>query len=135
MERTTVGLLGAVAGLAALGSAHAATAPAPDPVEVLQASSYADLLAPIPNAAALLRADDAARAQKSAADSLGGIEVAQGYYYNPYYYNPYYYYNRPYPYYRQYYRRYYRRRHHHHHHHRVSFIGVPGVSGVVVDQS
>ena len=58
MDKKTLGLLGAVAGLAAAGSAHAANAPVPNPAEALQASSYADLLAPVQNAAALLKADD-----------------------------------------------------------------------------
>jgi hypothetical protein len=65
MEKKTGGLLGAVAGLAAMGTAQAAIHPASTPSEALQVSSYADLLAPIPHATALLRADDEARAKTS----------------------------------------------------------------------
>ena len=50
MEKKIAGLLGAVASLGALGAAQAA--PAPAPTDVLQASSYAELLEPITNASA-----------------------------------------------------------------------------------
>ena len=134
MDRKTFGLLGAVAGLATtIGPAQAAINPAPDASPALQASSYADLLAPIPNAAALLKAEDAARAQ--AAET----QLAQ--YYYPYYYSPYYYNYSPYPYYSYpYYHHhhhhhhnfYYRRRyHHHHHHHHAAFFAVPGAGKTV----
>ena len=65
--------------------AQAVTSPAPDPTEALQASSYADLLAPISNPAAALKADNAARA--NAAERLNELELAQAYYY-PYYSPP-----------------------------------------------
>ncbi|HET8997269.1 MAG TPA: hypothetical protein VFN42_11430, partial [Acetobacteraceae bacterium] len=64
MDKMTAGLLGAVAGLATMGAAQAATTPAVSPSNALQASSYADLLEPIPNAAALLKADDGLRAEQ-----------------------------------------------------------------------
>jgi len=60
MDKRTTGLLGVVAGIATMGSAQAATQPA-----LAQPTSYADLLAPISNAVALLKAD-AARAQEPA---------------------------------------------------------------------
>ena len=122
MDKKIAGLLGAVAGLATVGGAQAAVnpAPAPDPAEAMQASTYADLLAPIPNAEALLEADNAARAQRN-------IEMAQ-YYYNypppPYYYHHHHHHHHhnPYGY----------NNHDHHHHHNSAFIGIPGVGGVVV---
>jgi hypothetical protein len=107
MDKTISGLLGVIAGLATMGSAQAATSPVLNPSGTAQASSYADLLAPIPNAVELLKADDAARAQQPAKDT----QIAQGYYY-PYYYGPY-----ESPYYYPYYR-YYHHHHHHHHHYR-----------------
>lgn len=58
MEKKIAGLLGAVASLGALGAAQAA--PAPAPTDVLQASSYAELLEPITNASAKLQALDEA---------------------------------------------------------------------------
>jgi hypothetical protein len=112
MDKKTVGLMGAVAGLATMGSAHAAAPPGPGVAEAMQASSYADLLKPVPDAVALLKADDATRVQ---------IQRINGYvYFNygpppppPYaYYQPYY----P-PDYRSYYPGYYYHHHHHHHHH------------------
>ncbi len=87
MDKKIAGLVGAVAGVAAIGSVQAA----PNPSQAPQAASYADLLAPIPNAAAQLKAADAAQAKQAE----GGLQLAQYYYY-------------PYRYY-------------HHHHHGVYF--------------
>src|ERR1700739_3620136 len=50
MDQKIAGLLGAVAGLATAGAAQAAIEPAPNASEALHASSYADLLTPVPNA-------------------------------------------------------------------------------------
>src|SRR6185312_1083876 len=64
MDKKISGLLGAVAGLATMGSANAAvydTPAAPLPA----ATSYAELLGPVDNAPALLVADDDARMQQS----------------------------------------------------------------------
>ncbi len=133
MDKKIAGLIGAVTGLATASGAQAAVNP-PASSEALQASSYADLLAPIANPVELLNADNAARAQevRPAAD----FQVAQSYY--PYY--GYYGYNNGYynyPYYHHhhhnsYYRPYSYHHHHHHHHHNSAFIGIPGVGGIVV---
>jgi hypothetical protein len=120
MEKTTVGLLGVLAGLAAMGSAQAANAPAPVPSQALQASSYAELLAPIPDAVALMRADDAARAQQPPA---GEVQLAD---YNPYYPN-----YRHHHHHHHHHHQAYNHHHHHHHHHDSAYIGIPGV-GVVI---
>lgn len=56
MDKKIAGLLGAVAALGTVSSTQAA--PLVPPTEVLQANSYADLLAPIPNAGAILEAVD-----------------------------------------------------------------------------
>ena len=119
MDKKIAGLLGAVAGLATMTSAQAATGPAPKSTEALQASSYSDLLAPISNAAALLQADDAARAQQQP-EPADDFQVAQLYYVadvNHHHHH-------------HVYRRY--TRHHHHHHHHAAFVGIPGLGGVVV---
>ena len=121
MEKTTVGLLGVVAGLAAMGSAQAANAAAPEPSHVLQAASYADLLAPIPDAVAVMRADDAVRAQQPPAG--GEVQLAD-YDYNPYY-PQYHHHHHHHHHHHAYYH------HHHHHHHHSAYVGVPGV-GVVI---
>jgi hypothetical protein len=95
-----VGLLGA---LVAGTQAHAAL-PTASPQSVLAASSYAELLRPIPNALATLKALDAPEAR---------VEEAQ---YYPYYYRP-----PPIAYYHHHHHhhhhRYYYHHHHHHHHH------------------
>ena len=56
MDKKIAGLLGAVAALGTVSTTHAA--PLAPPQEVLQANSYADLLQPIPNAAAVLKVVD-----------------------------------------------------------------------------
>jgi hypothetical protein len=129
MDKRIAGLLAGVAGLATMSAAQAAIQPASDPAEALKASSYADLLSPIPDAVALLEADNAARAQP-AAEPAEGVQLAQAYYYPPYSY-PYYNYHRHHHHHNNYYGRYYRQQHHHHHH-QGAFVGVPGVGGVVI---
>lgn len=118
MDKKIAGMLGAVAAVAAVSGAQA-SAPVQTSNDPLAVQSYADLLAPIPNAAQLLIADDA----KLTAQSAGGVQVAQvvvGHHHHhhvvvaPR-------------------RRYWRHHHHHHHHHHHgAFVGVPGVGGVVV---
>ncbi len=91
MDKTVAGLLGAVAALGAASTAQAAVPLSVEPVS--EAQSYADLLKPIPNAAALLAAADEAERQadldRAGADSAPLFQV-----------------------------QYYRHHHHHHHHHR-----------------
>lgn len=127
MEKKIAGLLGAVAGLAAAGTAQAAIPEAPPASQALQASSYADLLAPISNPIELLAADNVARAQQPAPEPE--VQLAQAYYYPPYSYP---YYNYHHHHHHHHHHSYYRRSHHHHHHHNSAFIGVPGIGGVVV---
>ena len=59
-----VGIVGAVSGLAALDGAQAAALNAPNTTGLTAAKSYAELLEPIPNALAVLRAVDAAEADR-----------------------------------------------------------------------
>jgi hypothetical protein len=125
MDKKIAGLLGAVAGIATMASAEAATEPGSTPSTAPAASSYADLLAPIPNAVEQLKAADAARVQPQ------NEQVAQyynngynGYGYNGYGYNGY---NSGYGY-----PRYHHHHHHHHHHQQGAIIGIPGVGGFVV---
>jgi len=116
MEKKIAGLLGAVAGIATIASAQAATEPASTSPEMSRASSYADLLEPIANPVELLAADNAARTQEPSA-----VELAQ---YSPYPYNPYRYNRHHHHHHNVYYR------HHHHHHHHHGGIVLPG--GVVI---
>jgi hypothetical protein len=83
MYKTITGLLGAVA---TLGVAQAA--PTPDPSGALKANSFAELLEPIPNAAALLNAMD----EKPATEN--NVQVAYHHHHHHH--------------------RYFRRHHHHH---------------------
>jgi hypothetical protein len=123
MDKTKT-LLGAVAGLATMGAAHATIAPAPNPSEFLQASSYSDLLAPVQNAPALLKADNTMRASEGVQqDDVGRIppgNVQEADYYGP---------PPGYRHHHHHHHQAYRRDHHHHH---TSYVGVPGVGGVVV---
>jgi hypothetical protein len=103
MDKKIVGAIGAIAGLATLDSAAQAT-PAVAPSQPTGAQSFAELLDPIPNAVAALRAaDTAARAaqEQTAEDRAGEVQVAQHHHHHRY-------------------------RHHHHHHHRV-IIRLPRV--------
>ena len=113
MEKKIAGLLGAMATLGAFSAAQAAPAPVPAPADVLRANSFADLLEPIPNAAALLQAvDESAPTQSADAN----VQLAQYYYHHHHHHHAW----------RRYAPRvvvvpprygYYRRHHHHHHHH------------------
>jgi hypothetical protein len=113
MDKKIAGLLGAVAALAMMDAAQAASAPTQNPAEILKASSYGDLLAPIPNAVALLRAVDTAGGATEAAELSSGVQVAQYHHHHHHHryggglrrFLP--------PVYRP-----VRRYHHHHHHHR-----------------
>ena len=121
MEKKIAGLLGAMATLGAFNGAEAAPTPSPAPTDVLRANSFADLLEPIPNAAALLRAVDEQRPNSSADEN---VQLAQFYHHHHHHHHHH-------GYYRGYdrydeprivvvpprYRRYYHHHHHHHHHH------------------
>src|ERR1700681_1539364 len=124
MEKKIAGLLGAMATLGAFNAAEAVPIPSPAPTDILRANSFADLLEPIPNAAALLQAVDESR---PAASADGNVQLAQlHYHHHPHHHH----------HHHSQYRRYYEeprivivppryRRdgyyHHHHHHHHHSF--------------
>jgi len=109
MDKKIAGLLGAVAGLATIGTAQAAINPAAGQ-DALQAYSYADLLTPIAHPIALLKADDAARAQKPAAEPAADFQLAENYHHHHHHHT-------------------YSRNYHHHHrydHRRSAFFSIPG---------
>ncbi len=118
MEKKIAGLLGAMATLGALNAAQAAPIPSPAPTDVLRANSFADLLEPIPNAAALLQAVDKSAPVPSADEN---VQLAQ------YYYHHHHHHHHHHGFYPRYAPRVvivpprYRRYHHHHHHHHHSF--------------
>jgi hypothetical protein len=88
MDRKIAGLLGAAAALTTATAAYAAT---PTPADLPLVTNYQDLLTPVPNPVAALRADDARLAKLPA----GEMKIAQEHHHH----------HRPPP----------RRRHHHHH--------------------
>jgi hypothetical protein len=107
MEKKIAGLLGAIASLGVVNAAQAAPAPGPAPTDVLRADSFADLLSPIPNAAALLQAVDESAPVSSAGEN---VQLAQYHHHHHHHHH-------------HGFRRYaprlivVPRRHHHHHHH------------------
>ncbi len=112
MDKKIAGLLGGVAALT-LGAAQAATPQAAAPGDGLRASSYADLLAPVPNAVAALQEDDASRDVKT---STGRVRVAEDHHHHHHH---------------RYHKRViilkghrHRHHHHHHHHHHQGYLGV-----------
>jgi hypothetical protein len=117
MGKKIAGLVGAMATLGAFNGAQAAPTPSPAPTDVLRANSFADLLEPIPNAAALLRAVDESGPIPPADEN---VQLAQFYHHHHHHHHHHHGWRRydeprivvvP--------RRY--RHHHHHHHHHHSF--------------
>jgi hypothetical protein len=90
MDKKIAGLLGAAAALSAVNSAQAA---APS-TQAEPAASYRDLLEPVPNALAMLKANDA---QGTTNQPNGQTRLAQHHHHHHH--------------------RWWRRYHHHHHHH------------------
>ena len=110
MDKRIVGVIGAITGLAALDQAAQATpsaTPTPDP---MNARSFAELLDPIPNALAALRAADAA-ARETENEAVhaqdGNVQVAGWHHHHHH---------------NRWRSQWWWRHHHHHHHHRVIII-------------
>jgi hypothetical protein len=90
LDKKMAGLLGAVAALGTLGTAQAT----PAPTDVLAANSYAELLQPVPDASARLKALD-----EHQSTAPGGRPIQLAYHHHHHHHH------------------HHRRRHHHHHHH------------------
>ena len=109
MDKKIAGVLGAVAALSTLTGAQAA------PGDVLRASSYAELLNPIPDAAAQLKALD----ERAASQPAGGeksLQLAYPHHHHHHHHRAYF--RRPIivvPH--RHYHHYHHHHHHHHHHH------------------
>jgi hypothetical protein len=71
MDKRVAGLLGAAAAVTVVTGAQAAPA---QPAQLTAASNYRDLLEPIPNAVALLKADEASRGQAAPAAKLERVQ-------------------------------------------------------------
>ena len=104
MDKKVAGLVGAISAVSAMGAIPPASAK--DVVEVMTPRSYAELLQPIPNAVALLQADDLARDRSEG----GNVQLAQWHHHH---------HHRWWRRYRHHHHhhRWWRRYHHHHHHH------------------
>lgn len=123
MDKKIAGLLGAVAAVTTMTGAQAATQTPADTSSALRASSYADLLMPVPNATEALVADNMLLGQ-SAAKRAAGVKVAE------YYHHHHHHHHHDVVVIKRH--RHHYHHHHHHHHHSGAYIGVPGV-GVRVD--
>jgi hypothetical protein len=106
MDKRIAALLGAAAALTTVTAAQAATASTP---QLPAATSYRDLLDPIPNAVSLLKADDARLAEQPAtAEQVAQLSVRIGHHHHHHHHH----HIVPRPM-----RRMFRHHHHHHHHH------------------
>ncbi len=101
MDKTIAGLIGAVGVLASADMAQAAVRAPQSVAAALQAHSYADLLAPIPNAAALSM--QLRETQEKA--PIEDVQLVILHHHHHHHHH------------RYYRHRYYRHRYHHHHHH------------------
>lgn len=116
-----VGIVGAVSGLAALDSAQTAGLETPNATGLTAAKSYAELLEPIPNALAVLRAVDAAEAARSVQEAETDAAVMQVQYHHHHHHNRWRHHHH--------HNRWWRRHHHHHHnrwrrhHHHSQYLG------------
>jgi G3E family GTPase len=98
MDKKVAGLVGAISSLGAMNTVEASAA---QNAEVLSARSYAELVQPIPNAVALLKAAEAADAARAmAAERNPNVRLAQYWGHHHHHHH-----------------RYYHHHHHHHHHH------------------
>jgi hypothetical protein len=119
MDRKIAGVIGAITGLAALDSAAQATPAVTADSGNLNARSFAELLDPIPNAVAALRAADAAAARETrdeSADGQNGVQVA-GYHHHHHRYWHYHHHHHHHRVWRWYHHHHRYHHHHHHHHH------------------
>lgn len=112
MDKKIAGLLGAAAAVATVGGANATEAPG---TPQNPATSYRELLNPVPNAVAALKADDTQRTNSSQPD----VKLAQYHHHHHHHHHGHYYAPRvrivpP---------RHYHHHHHHHHHHHSSYYG------------
>ena len=112
MDKKIAGLAGAITSLASMHAAEASLAQ--NVAEIVSPRSYAELLQPIPNAAALLKAVDAADAARTEAEAKRNVNVRLAQYWDYYYPHHHHHHHHNYYYQRPYY-------HHHHHHHHHSY--------------
>ena len=105
MDKKLLGLATAMAALTPVGAAQAL----PARTDVLRAQSFAELLAPIPDAVERLKTSDAVLTERDA--DAAKVEMAQ-YYYHHHHHHRFFR-----PFFRHHHHHFDRRFHHHHHHH------------------
>jgi len=115
-----VGLVGAISGLATLDAAQAATVESPNTIGLTGAQSFAELLEPIPNALAVLRAMDAAEAARAAEEAAADPTVTLVQYHHHHRYHHHHLVPRILRHHHHHHHHRYRH-HHHHHHHRSGY--------------
>jgi hypothetical protein len=108
MDKKIAGLLGAVATLATASAAQAAANPARSPEDILKSRSFEELLVPVPNAAATLRALDELAPFKGAQETELGSKVKEAYHHHHHHHHHHW---------RHHHHHHHWWRHHHHHHH------------------
>jgi hypothetical protein len=111
-----VGLVGAISGLATLDGAQAASLESPNTTGLTPARSYAELLEPIPNALAVLRAVDAAEATRSAQEAGADANVTLVQYHHHHHRVRHHHHHNRWWRHHHHHNRWWRRHHHHHHH-------------------
>ena len=103
MDKSLIGLVAAIGAAAPLAGAEAAVVSSEDAARTLHAATIAELLDPIPNAAAKLAALDAAQTSSAATNPTKGVQVVQWHHHHHHYYRHHHHHHYYY--------------HHHHHHH------------------
>jgi len=113
MDKRIAGLLGAAAALTTVTAAQAAA-----PAQTTEPTSYRDLLNPVPNAVAALKADEARMAEQRPAEATNEMQVAQVLYRREHHHHHHF---REHHHHHHFivrpFRRHFREHHHHHHHH------------------
>jgi hypothetical protein len=121
MDKKIAGVIGAISGLAALDTAAQATTPPTPTPDPMNARSYAELLDPIPNAVAALRAADAATARETQSDAVdgqtGNVQVAGYHHHHHNRWRSRWWHHHHHHHHHRVIRRYHHHHHHHHHHH------------------
>ena len=122
MDKRIAGVVGAISGLAALDAAQAAAVDAQPTLP--PANSFADLLDPIPNAVALLRAINAVDVSGPATQASDEPQVQlAGYHHHHHRWRHHHHHHRVFIYrhHHHHHHRVFRHHHHHHHHHRSGY--------------
>ncbi|HZV04629.1 MAG TPA: hypothetical protein VE999_06035 [Gemmataceae bacterium] len=123
MDKKIVGLMGAVTATALTAPQGAQAMPA-QPENIMQISSYAQLLDPIPNAAQVLQAVDSSASQNPAR-----IQKTQYYYHHHHHHHHHHWWRHFFYHHHHHHHHHFFYHHHHHHHHHAAFFDTSRFSG------